>query len=272
MCGIAGLIDLRDRRPVDQSFLQPMVEAIRHRGPDDLGFHVEPGLGLGACRLSIIDIAGGHQPISNEDGTIWVAFNGELFDYPEIRQSLLARGHTLKTRCDTEAIVHLWEDHGEQLFDRLRGQFAFALWDARQRCLILARDRAGISPLYWSRQDDWLLFGSEIKAILASGRVAARVDPRGLDHLFTFFCQSAARTCFAGVNSLLPGHYLKIQGNRVESHRYWDLNFPDAGDERVGVESKLVDELDGVMTRAVERRLRSDVPVVSYLSVESILR
>ncbi len=266
MCGIAGMIDLRDRRPVEPSTLRTMLAAIHHRGPDDLGMHVEPGLGLGACRLSIIDLAGGHQPISNEDGTVWVAFNGELFDYPEIRESLLAKGHVLKTRCDTEALVHLWEDHGEQLFDRLRGQYAFALWDSKQRCLILARDRVGITPLYWAQQDDWLLFGSEIKAILASGRIAPRVDPRGLDHLFTYFCQSAARTCFAGVNSLLPGHYMKVVADRVETHRYWDLDFPDAGDERVGDDNKLVDELDAVLTRAVERRLRSDVPVVSYLS------
>lgn len=273
MCGIAGLIDVRENRPVDLSTLRSMVSAIYHRGPDDVGFQAEPGLGLAACRLSIIDLAGGHQPISNEDGTIWVAFNGELFDYPEIRQSLLSRGHTLKTRCDTEAIVHLWEDYGEQLFDHLRGQFAFALWDSRKRCLILARDRAGICPLYWARRDDWLLFGSEIKAILASGMVPAQPDPNGLDHLFTYFCQASTRTCFAGVNALLPGHYLRIQGDRIETRQYWDLNFPDAGDERVDDENKLADELEAVMTKAVQRRLHSDVPVVSYLSggVDSIV-
>src|SRR5207244_291029 len=140
-------------------------------------------------RLSILDYAGGHQPSANEDATVWVAFNGELFDYPELRQSLLGRGHRLKTRCDTECVVHLWEDHGERMFDHLRGQFAFALWDGRQRCLILARDRVGICPLFWSSQGNWLVFGSEVKALLASGWVPPRPDVRGIDHLFTFFCQ-----------------------------------------------------------------------------------
>ncbi|MBI3467780.1 MAG: asparagine synthase (glutamine-hydrolyzing) [Planctomycetes bacterium] len=267
MCGIAGMFDLRDRRLADRATLQAMTEAIRHRGPDDSGFHVEPGIGLGSRRLSIIDLIGGRQPISNEDGSVWVAFNGELFDYPEIRRRLLARGHRLKTRCDTESIVHLWEDHGEQMFQYLRGQFAFALWDARKRCLILARDRVGICPLYWSQQGDWLLFGSEVKALLASGRVAPKVDVHGIDHLFTFFCQPAARTCFAGVSALLPGQYLKIRQGKVETLQYWDLEFPDQGDERVSSHrGELVDELDHVLTRAVERRLRSDVPVVSYLS------
>ena len=266
MCGIAGMLDLRDRRHVQRSVLKAMIESLRHRGPDDVGYHLESGLGLAARRLSIVDLAGGHQPISNEDGTVWVAFNGELFDYPELRRTLLARGHRLKTRCDTEAIVHLWEDRGERMFEELVGQFAFALWDSRQQCLILARDRAGISPLHWAEQDGWLLFGSEAKAILSSGLVAPRVDPRGLDHLFTYFCQSSARTCFAGIHALLPGHYLKASHGRVVTQQYWDLDFPDAGEERVDDVSTLVDELDGVLTRAVERRLRCDVPVVSYLS------
>src|SRR5262245_28086586 len=141
MCGIAGMLDLTALRSVSTLALRSMTDAIKHRGPDDSGFHTETGVGLGSRRLSIVDLAGGHQPISNEDGTVWVAFNGELYDYPELRASLLARRHELKTRCDTECIVHLWEDYGERMFDGLRGQFAFALWDRRRRTLILARDR-----------------------------------------------------------------------------------------------------------------------------------
>jgi asparagine synthase (glutamine-hydrolysing) len=261
------MFDLRDRRPVNRRALVAMTEAIRHRGPDDSGFHVAPGVGLGSRRLAIIDLAGGHQPISNEDRTVWVAFNGELFDYPEIRRDLLARGHRLRTRCDTESVVHLWEEHGERMFEGLRGQFAFAVWDAEQRSLILARDRTGICPLYWSLQNGWLVFGSEVKAVLASGLVAPRPDPQGIDHLFTFFCQPVERTCFAGVQALLPGHYLMVRSGRIETRCYWDLEFPDNGQERTSSKrGQLVDELDDVLTRAVERRLRSDVPVVSYLS------
>ncbi len=267
MCGIAGMLDLRGRRMASQSALVAMTDAIRHRGPDDDGFHFEPGLGLGARRLSIIDLAGGHQPIANEDGSIWVAFNGELFDYPEMRLELLGRGHHLKTRCDTESIVHLWEDHGERMLERIRGQFAFALWDKNERCLILARDRVGICPLFWAQHDGWLIFGSEVKALLASGLVAPQPDLRGIDHLFTYFCLPTTRTCFAGVQSLQPGHYLKVSNGEITTHRYWDLDFPERGAERtVRDVRELEDELDTVLGRSVERRLRSDVPVVNYLS------
>ena len=192
-----------------------MTGAIAHRGPDDEQFHIEPGVALGARRLSIIDLAGGRQPIANEDGSIWVAFNGELFEYPELRAELLSGGHHLATRCDTEAWVHLYEDHREGMFARARGQFAVSLWDRNTRTLILGRDRVGICPLYYTQVDGWLLWGSEIKALLASGLVAARPDPRGVDHLFTFFCAGTTRTFFEGISSLPPGHFLKIRDGRV---------------------------------------------------------
>src|SRR5262249_14724394 len=163
--------------------LLAMTGAIAHRGPDDEHIHLEPGVALGARRLSIIDVAGGRQPIANEDGTVWVTFNGELFEYPELRRQLISRGHKLATRWYTEAWVHLYEDRGEAMFEEARGQFAVALWDRRRRTLILGRDRVGICPLYYAEADGWLLWGSEIKAILASGLVSARPDPRGIDHL-----------------------------------------------------------------------------------------
>jgi asparagine synthase (glutamine-hydrolysing) len=244
-----------------------MTASIAHRGPDDERFHVEPGAALGARRLSIIDVAGGRQPISNEDGSIWVAFNGELFEYPELRRDLLARGHRLATRCDTEAWVHLYEDLREDAFHKARGQFAVSLWDRNTRTLYLARDRVGICPLYYTEAGGWLLWGSEVKALLASGLVAARADPRGIDHLFTFFCAGTTRTFFDGISSLPPGHYLRIRDGRLTKHRYWDLDFPDAGSERrLDDPTPLVDELEALLEQAVGRRLRSDVPVVSYLS------
>jgi asparagine synthase (glutamine-hydrolysing) len=267
MCGIVGMFDTRDLRRVAPSILGAMAESIWYRGPDDVGFHVEAGVGLGSRRLSIIDLLGGHQPICNEDGTVWVAFNGELFDYPELREKILSRGHRLRTRCDTESVVHLWEDYGTEMFEHLRGQFAFALWDSRDRTLILARDRVGICPLFWSHQDGWLLYGSEIKALLASGMVAPRPDVRGIDHLFSYFCQPGERTCFAGVQSLLPGHYLTVRHGVCKQRRYWDLDFPERGGERISRhEGELVDEFESVLSRAVKRRLHAEVPVASYLS------
>ncbi len=232
MCGIAGAFDLTGTREFSARRLLAMTSAIAHRGPDDEQIHIEPGVALGARRLSIIDLAGGRQPISNEDGSVWVAFNGELFEYPELRRQLLSGGHRLATRCDTEAWVHLYEDHREAMFDRARGQFAVSLWDRNTRTLILGRDRVGICPLYYIEVDGWLLWGSEIKALLASGLVAARPDPRGVDHLFTFFCAGTTRTFFQGISSLPPGHFLKVRDGRVIKHCYWDLDFPEVGAER----------------------------------------
>jgi asparagine synthase (glutamine-hydrolysing) len=267
MCGIAGAVDLIGTRVFPAGPLLAMTGAIAHRGPDDEQVHHEPGVALGVRRLAIIDLAGGRQPISNEDRSVWVAFNGELFEYPELRTQLLARGHRLATRCDTEAWVHLYEDRGEGMFEEARGQFAVSLWDRANRTLILGRDRAGICPLYYAERDGWLLWGSEVKALLASGMVEARPDVRGIDHLFSFFCAGTSRTFFEGVTSLPPGHYLRIKDGRVELRKYWDLDFPDAGHERRAPDPRvLVDELEILLRQAVERRLRSDVPVVSYIS------
>jgi asparagine synthase (glutamine-hydrolysing) len=267
MCGIAGALDLVGSREFPAQRLLAMTGAIAHRGPDDESIHIEAGVALGARRLSIIDLAGGRQPIANERGNIWVAFNGELFEYPELRQELLARGHALATRCDTEAWVHLYEDDGEGMFARARGQFAVSLWDRDRRTLILGRDRVGICPLYYTERDGWLLWGSEIKALLASGMVPAHSDPRGIDHFFHFFSAGTTRTMFEGIKSIPPGHYLKVEAGRTSLHKYWDLDFPDMGQERrLDDPTPLVDELEGLLRQAVERRLRGDVPVVSYIS------
>jgi asparagine synthase (glutamine-hydrolysing) len=278
MCGIAGIIDLSGaRRPVPPGTLQAMAEAIVHRGPDEDGFLELPGLGLASRRLSIVGLFDGRQPIHNEDGEVTVVYNGELFDYVEKRAELENRGHHFRTHCDTEVIPHSWEDEQEAVLERLRGQFALALWDNRRQRLVLARDRFGICPLYWTRQrtpdGEWLLFASEIKALLASGLVEPRPEPRGIHHLFTFFAQPGRVTCFAGVEYLLPGHYLQIQlgepGKPAQVHErvFWEMDFPDRGDEERGADPKrLVDEFERLLVGATERRLRADVPVVSYLS------
>ena len=210
MCGIAGIIDLTGRRMVPDHVIRRMAEAIIHRGPDEDGFLLRPGLALASRRLSIVGLADGRQPISNEDQSVQVVFNGELFDYVERRAELQARGHRFVTHCDTEIIPHTWEEYREGMFERLRGQFAIALWDERRQQLTLGRDRFGIAPLYWSRQGDWLLFGSEIKALLASGMVPAKPDRRGIDHIFTFTALPGTITCFEGVQLLRPGRYLQI--------------------------------------------------------------
>jgi len=273
MCGIAGILDLRGRREPDRQALSRMTESIVHRGPDEDGFLFEPGIGIGMTRLSIVGLADGQQPIYNEDRTVAVMYNGELFDYPEQRAALEHKGHVFRTHSDTEILVHLYEELGEAMFEKLHGQFGFCLVDLKNRKLFLARDRVGICPLHWARKGDWFYFGSEIKAILASGAVPVACDIRGLDHIFTFFAMGTRRTMFEGVQSILPGHYLRIQlreGDEsadVSEHRYWDFNFPDAGEEYdTKDENSLVDEYEAKFRRAVEIRLRADVPVVGYLS------
>src|SRR5213076_2884788 len=267
-------IDLVGQRPVPEGSVQRMSRALLHRGPDEEGFLIRPGLGQASRRLSIVGLADGQQPIFNEDRTVVVVFNGELFDYVERRDELRARGHRFVTHCDTEIIPHLWEDHGDEMWERLRGQFAIALWDERRRQLQLGRDRFGIAPLFWTRQNDWLLFASEIKGLLASGMVPIRPDRRGIDHVFTFSAVPGPRTCFEGIQLLTAGHWLKISpsnGNGsdplVEERAFWEMDFPDEGSEERGEDPKrLVDDFEQLLLQAVEERLRADVPVGAYLS------
>jgi asparagine synthase (glutamine-hydrolysing) len=273
MCGLAGVLDLQGRREPDRGIVQRMGAALSHRGPDDCGLLVAPGLGIAHRRLSILGLEDGRQPIFNEDRTVAVLCNGELFDFPERKAELEAKGHVFRTHSDSELIVHLYEEHGEGLFEHLKGQFAFVLIDFAKRVAILARDRVGICPLFWSKQGDWLYFGSEIKALLASGEVVPALDSRGLDHLFTFFASGPRRTMFQDVQSIEPGHYLKIafhndgRAAAIVERRYWDLDFPDWGEEDdVADAGALIDEFEATFARAVEIRLRADVPVVGYLS------
>lgn len=267
MSGIAGAIDLTSQREFPSKRLLAMSAAIEHRGPDDEQIHIEPGLAMAARRLATVDLEHGRQLLSNQDGSVLAAVDGGLFNYPEIRQKLLDRGHRLTTQSDAEAWAHLYQDRGEGMFESAKGQFAVSVWDRKSRTLILGRDRVGICPLYYAQADGWLIWGSEIKAILASGLVRAEADVRGIDHLFTFFCAGTTRTFFEGVKSIPPGHYLKVQNGEVARKLYWDLDFPDAGQERrLDDPTPLIDELQEKLESAVARRLRSEVPIVAYIS------
>src|SRR5216684_3299945 len=254
MCGIAGIIDLVGQRPAPEGAVQRMARALFHRGPDEEGFLEQPGISLASRRLSIVDLADGQQPMTNEDRNVFVVFNGELFDYVERREELVRQGHRFRTHCDTEIIPHLWEDLHDGMWERLRGQFA-------------------IAPLFWSRQGDWLLFASEIKGLLASGMVPPRPDRKGLDHVFTFSAMPGPRTCFEGVHLLSPGHCLRITPGSsgttavIAERAYWQMDFPAQGEEEWGNNPRaLVDEFERLLLQAVEERLRADVPVGSYLS------
>jgi len=278
MCGIAGMIDLTSsKRQAPRGAVDRMAQAIFHRGPDEVGDLDRPGLHLVNRRLSIVGLADGRQPISNEEGTVWTVFNGELFDYPERRKDLEAKGHVFRTHTDTELIPHLWEEYREGMWDYLKGQFAICVWDSRTNEFMLGRDRAGICPLFYTVQKidgtDWLLFGSEMKALFASGFVPAKADPVGLNHIFTFFAMPGPATVFEGISQVPPGCYVKFQPGTASPDQllkrriYWEVNYPDEGQEEYGSdETKLVDEFEAVLYASVQRRLRADVPVVSYLS------
>ena len=232
MCGIVGTINFQDGTPVDQRVLRQMLGAIRHRGPDQFGLYTFSGsdcnVGLGNARLSIIDLGGGQQPISNEDGSIWIVFNGEIFNYIELRPQLQRQGHRFATDSDTEVIVHLYEQYGPACVQHLNGQFAFAIWDERTGVLFIARDRLGIRPLYYTMQDNTLIFASEIKALLADPRVPADLDLVALDQIFTYWSPLSPRSAFRGIHTLPPGSWLQIntRGER-HLHQYWTIDFSE---------------------------------------------
>jgi asparagine synthase (glutamine-hydrolysing) len=264
MCGIAGCFEYRGARGDLRAPAVSMLDAIEHRGPDDSGVHVDEGLAIGARRLSIIDLPGGHQPIANEDGTVVVAYNGEIYNYRELRAGLQARGHTLRTAADTEVIVHLYEEHGEDCVEHLRGMFAFALWDARRRRLFVARDRLGIKPLYWRDDGQRLLFGSEIKAILRHPAAGASVDLDGLAAFLLLKYVPSPRTMFSGISSLPPGHALTCDADGVRVKRWWDLSFAPADPTLSETEAKV--RLRELLEDAVRSHLVSDVPFGAFLS------
>jgi asparagine synthase (glutamine-hydrolysing) len=263
MCGICGVMNF-DGRPVEQAAIGAMCRTIEHRGPDDEGIWTGGGVGLGMRRLSIIDLASGHQPIWNEDNTVCVVFNGEIYNYQELRERLVRAGHRFRTNADTEVIVHLYEDHGVDCVAHLEGMFAFAIWDTREQRLLLARDRLGEKPLAYFADGRRLVFGSEIKALTAFG-VSSELDVEAIYHYFTLLSVPAPLTVFRHVRKLMPGHYLTCdRRGQIEIRQYWDVNCWDAS--APVREADRLAELDALLQRSVRQRLIADVPVGALLS------
>lgn len=266
MCGIAGILNLHELPPVEYRELQAMVHLLHHRGPDGTGYYRDGAIGLGHARLSIIDLEGGKQPIHNEDESVWVIFNGEIFNYVELRAELTARGHHFYTQSDTEVLVHLYEEYGDGFVHHLNGQFAIALWDVGKRRLVLARDRAGILPLFFSKKAGRLVFGSEIKAILTVFDAAPELNAKSLDQLMTFWSPISPNTLFEGVEEVAPGEMVIAERGRISRKRYWEWTFPEDGRYREGKDTELAEELLTLLVDATRIRLRADVPVGAYLS------
>jgi asparagine synthase (glutamine-hydrolysing) len=262
MCGIAGLFDRRGSQPTGERLVAGMCDAIVHRGPDDSGTYVGSQVVLGARRLKIIDLDGGHQPLSNEDGTVWAVYNGEIYNHAAVRKELEARGHRFRTVCDTEVLVHAWEEYGLRMVDHFRGMFGFAVWDATQQALHLYRDRLGIKPLYYSWDGTRLVFSSEIKAILASGLVPVELDRQSLYHYVGYEFVPAPATMFRGISKLPAGHLLRVQGDSLTVQPYWDVKF----DPVELAEEEYTREIRRRLSEAVAMRLMSDVPLGIFLS------
>ncbi|MBT8341802.1 MAG: asparagine synthase (glutamine-hydrolyzing) [Desulfatitalea sp.] len=264
MCGIVGIAHF-GQKGHHETILNRMLLAMRHRGPDATGLYLSDEVGLGHARLSIIDINGGHQPIHNEDRTVWVIFNGEIFNYPELRNDLIQRGHRFYTQSDTEVIVHLYEEYGAGMFSRLNGQFAIALWDVRKRCLLLGRDRIGIRPFFYHQKGSRLTFASEIKALFTDPQVPRQLDPQTLSDVFTCWTPVDPLTAFKGVAQLPPGHYAVWNNSGMHIERYWQLNFDEADAGQRPFDA-WAEEIQALILDAARIRLRADVPVGAYLS------
>lgn len=268
MCGIAGVFDTFGRGRIDPSLVERMVRSLGHRGPDDSGRAVFENAALGFARLSLVDLEGGMQPIANEDGTVVLICNGEIYNYRELRGELVRRGHRFRTGSDSEVILHLYEEVGEDCVHRLNGQFSFAIYYTRSETLFAARDHFGIAPFFYTLVDGLFLFGSEIKAILEHPSVPKEVDLVGLDQILSFPGIISPRTMFRNIASLRSGHSIQLRrGGTPEQRQYWDLVYPPAGEGAShGSESRFVEELTDHLVRAVRYRLQADVPIGLYLS------
>ncbi len=265
MCGIAGLYSFGNAAPPAKGELAAMIGALHHRGPDGSSTFVDGPTGLAHARLSIIDLATGWQPIANEDESVWVVFNGEIFNFVELREALEKRGHRFRTKSDTEVIVHLYEDLGDDFVDELNGQFAIALWDKRRQRLVLARDRTGIRPVFYTQAAGRLAFASEVKALFALPEVPRRFDLNGLASTFSYWSALPPSTIFEDVHCLPPGHRMVVDANGVRTECYWDWSFPEVMPSARS-EEDCAEELRALLIDAVRLQLRSDVPVGAYLS------
>ena len=267
MCGIAGIVTSDRLDPADRARAGAMRDVIAHRGPDDAGLFVDDRAALGHRRLSIVDLAAGHQPLANETSQAWIVFNGEIYNHTEVRSTLERAGHRYRTRCDTETIVHAYEEWGDACVERFRGMFAFAIWDAPKRRLLLARDRLGVKPLYWTRVGDRVLFASEIKSILASGLVRAEADETALPELLGTRYLSGSGTLFKGIHRLLPGHTLVFEDGRITTRQYWDVPAGRSSPEIERLSDReAVERFRELLEESVRIRLMADVPLGMFLS------
>jgi asparagine synthase (glutamine-hydrolysing) len=267
MCGFVGYFDTKNRSRIDKALLARMTDKLIHRGPDSSGFFIEEGLGLGFRRLSIIDREAGDQPLYNEDGSIVLVCNGEIFNYLELRESLRQKQHVFRTNSDVEVLPHLYEEYGSGLLHQLNGQFAFAIYDRNRKMLFLARDHFGVNPLFYTLVDGLFIFASEIKAILEHPLVPREVDLTGLDQIMTFPGLVSPTTMFNGIRSLQSGHYIKVAGGEITTDEYWDLDYPRVNTiSNHKPESYYIDELKRLLAQSVKYRLQADVPVGFYLS------
>lgn len=266
MCGICGVVYADKERPVEEKLIETMSASILHRGPDEGGLYVHENVGLGSRRLSIIDLAGGQQPIHNETQTVWVVFNGELYNYRELTHSLSRRGHKFYTATDTEVLVHAYEEFGEEFLEYLNGMFAFALWDKRKEKLIIGRDRMGIKPLYYTLQDNALIFGSELKTLLSYPNLSKSIDLVALNEYLSFEYVPTPRSIFQNISKLPPGHALSYQQGKLKVWQYWDINLSRSENIKPKRVKEYQRELIGVLTDAVRKEMVSDVPVGVLLS------
>ncbi len=264
MCGICGKVMMERERRVDASLVPKMMASLRHRGPDGNGSYVRGNVGLGHTRLSIIDLVTGEQPLWNEDGRVVVVFNGEIYNFKELRHQLETHGHVFRTTSDTEVIVHAYEQYGDACVEKLRGMFAFALWDVARQRLLLARDRVGIKPLYYAQTHDGVVFGSEIKALLADPAVSRDVDVNGVPLFLALKYMPGYKTLLRSVKRLLPGHYMTVENGQIATTRYWDLEFNELRADQ-GIDAA-TDELKALLAETVRDHLISDVPVGVLLS------
>src|ERR1700693_28298 len=262
MCGICGKLNFDRDDEVSQQLLKAMADSIVHRGPDDDGYYLSGQIGLGFRRLSIIDLAGGHQPLSNEDGTVWIVFNGEIYNYQDLREDLLKKGHVFRTKTDTEVIVHLYEEYGEAGVQCLRGMFAFAIWDQKQQTLLLARDRVGIKPLYYGVTSQSVVFASEMKAILVDPQIKREILPSTVDRFLTFGYVPGEETLLKGIYKLPPGSFMIVKNGKTEVKQYWDLDFSSSSVTLKDAEEQLLE----ILEESVRLHMISDVPAGFLLS------
>ncbi len=264
MCGIVGKVRIDEGGAVDRETVEAMCGAIVHRGPDEDGFFFEEGVGLGMRRLQVIDLAGGQQPMENEDGSLRLVFNGEIYNYRHLREELRTCGHVFRTASDTEVILHLYEEYGVECFGKLRGMFAIALWDRRSKELVLARDHLGKKPLFYAQTASGLSFSSELTSLLCDGEIERAIDPRAIDEYLSYLFVPHPRTVFKHVKKLPPASWAMFSNGQLHIERYWEVEYTPAAESRPVAEQ--VDRLDGLLREAVERRLVADVPIGAFLS------